>query len=107
MRLAGSLSTLLDCQMQPAHMIFTEGGATHNQIVIRLQLNGGVEPLVNNKVPGPGGLRLEPKLLNLNLADGCCWTRCAATRRSAACGAWERCRPRTCMQHSTGCCSVS
>ena len=49
------------------HMIFTEGGLPYNQVVIRLQPNEGVELMVNNKIPGPGGMRLEPRVLNLNL----------------------------------------
>lgn len=51
------------------HRIFTEGGLPYNQVVIRLQPNEGVELMVNNKIPGPGGLRLEPLVLNLNLSD--------------------------------------
>ena len=51
------------------HRIFTDGGVPYNQIVIRLQPNEGVELLLNNKIPGPGGLRLEPLELNLNFSD--------------------------------------
>ena len=51
------------------HMIFTDGGVPYNQIVIRLQPNEGVELLISNKLPGPGGLRLESKVLNLNFSE--------------------------------------
>ena len=48
------------------HQIFSEGGVSYNQILIRLQPNEGIELTINNKIPGPGGLRLEPLVLNLN-----------------------------------------
>ena len=51
------------------HIIFPEGGRPYNQIVIRLQPNEGVELQINNKTPGPGGLRLESKTLNLNFNE--------------------------------------
>lgn len=50
------------------HTLFA-GGEELNQIVIRLQPNEGVELLVNNKIPGPGVLRLQPNLLNLNFSE--------------------------------------
>lgn len=62
--------SLIAIRFKPVpHRIFPDGGSPHNQIVIRLQPNEGVELLVNNKVPGPGGLKLEPLVLNLNLTE--------------------------------------
>ena len=53
---------------QIPHTLF--GGDEHlNQIVIRLQPHEGVDLLINNKIPGPGSIRLEPHLLNLNLRE--------------------------------------
>ncbi len=49
------------------HVIFPDAQPKANRIVIRLQPNEGMELRVNNKIPGPGTLRLEPKLLNLDL----------------------------------------
>ena len=51
------------------HVIFPDGGNPHNQIVIRLQPNEGVELQINNKRPGPGGLKLDSKNLNLNFNE--------------------------------------
>ena len=51
------------------HKIFPDTDLAFNQFIIRLQPNEGVELQINNKIPGPGGLRLEPKILKLNLYD--------------------------------------
>ena len=52
------------------HAIFAAAGRErHNQIVVRLQPDEGVELLMHSKIPGPGRLRLKPTVLNLNYLD--------------------------------------
>lgn len=53
------------------HSIFPgdAGQMTPNRLVIRLQPDEGVKFLMTNKVPGPGGLRLQSVPLNLSFAE--------------------------------------
>ena len=53
------------------HLIFPgdAGAVTANRLVIRLQPDEGVKFLMTNKVPGPGGLRLQSVPLNLSFAE--------------------------------------
>ena len=51
------------------HSLFPGSSKLHNQIVIRLQPNEGVKLQVNNKLPGPGNIRVQPNQLNLNFSD--------------------------------------
>lgn len=61
--------SLIVVRFKPIPHTLFDGGEQLNQIVIRLQPDEGVELLVNNKIPGPGGLRLEPNVLNLNFTQ--------------------------------------
>jgi len=45
------------------------GEVRPNRLVVRLQPNEGIEFLMMNKVPGPGGMRLRQVPLNLSFAD--------------------------------------
>ncbi len=51
------------------YALFSGLSELNNQIVIRLQPNEGVKLQVNNKLPGPGNVRVEPHQLNLNFSD--------------------------------------
>lgn len=53
------------------HAIFGNSGHNirHNRIVIRLQPDEGIELVMHNKIPGPGGLRLKASRLNLNYTE--------------------------------------
>ena len=63
-----------------------------NQLIIRLQPNEGIQMVLTNKDPGPGGMRLRPATLNISFEEAFSTrfpdayerllmdTRCAATR---------------------------
>lgn len=66
-RMPAKSSYIIVAFKKTPHMIFPGADPANNHIVIRLQPNEGIELLVNNKLPGPGPIRLDPKILNLDL----------------------------------------